>query len=156
MTDIDDLSAAVGRVLQGRGQQLGVAESLTGGMLANHFASAPGASDWFLGAVVSYTKAVKFGLLDVPEGPVVTAEAAEAMAAGALRVLGADVAVSVTGAGGPDEQDGQPPGTVFSAVQTPDDTRTSEHHFDGEPVEVCRQAADAAVRELAKVLDAGV
>jgi nicotinamide-nucleotide amidase len=153
MTDIDDLSAAVGRVLHDRGQTLGVAESLTGGMLANHFASAPGASEWFLGAVVAYTKAVKFGLLEVPEGPVVTADAAEAMAAGAATVLGADVAVAVTGTGGPDEQDGQPPGTVFIAVRAPEGNRTTEHHFDGDPEQVCEQAAGASVRELARVLD---
>ena len=70
-------------------------------------------SDVFRGSVVSYASEVKFDLLEVPEGPVVSAEAAEAMADGARRVLDADVGLAVTGVAGPAEQDGQPVGTVF-------------------------------------------
>ena len=50
--------------------------------------------------------------LGVDPGPVVTALAARQMAGGVARLLGADVAISVTGVGGPDEEEGQPPGTV--------------------------------------------
>src|SRR5690606_15762968 len=63
--------------------------------------------------IVSYASEVKFDVLGVPEGPVVSAETASAMAAGARRVLGADVGVAVTGVAGPDPQDGREPGTVF-------------------------------------------
>jgi nicotinamide-nucleotide amidase len=59
---------------------------------------------------------VKFDVLDVPEGPVVSLEAASAMAVGAREVLGADVSVAVTGVAGPDEQEGHPVGTVFVAI----------------------------------------
>ena len=65
---------------------------------------------------MAYDSAVKVDLLGVPAGPVVSAGAAEAMAAGARRVLNADIGISVTGVAGPSPQDGQPPGTVFMAV----------------------------------------
>jgi nicotinamide-nucleotide amidase len=67
----------------------------------------------FRGSIVSYASDVKFDVLGVPPGPVVSLEAASAMAAGARRVLGADVGIGVTGVAGPDEQEGQPVGTVF-------------------------------------------
>jgi PncC family amidohydrolase len=78
--------------------------------------SVPGASTWFRGGVVSYASDVKASLLGVPEGPVVSAAAAGAMAEGVRRLLGADVGLGVTGVAGPDSQEGQPPGTVFLAV----------------------------------------
>jgi len=62
---------------------------------------------------VSYASEVKFELLKVPVGPVVSASAAEAMASGVRDLLKADVGLSVTGVAGPEEQDGQPAGTVF-------------------------------------------
>src|SRR4029078_3205273 len=72
-----------------------------------------GPSGFFRGSIVSYDSEVKFELLDVPEGPVVTAQAVEAMAVRARKCLGADVGLAVTGVAGPAEQDGQPVGTVF-------------------------------------------
>ena len=70
-------------------------------------------SDVFRGGIVSYASDVKFSLLGVPEGPVVTEGAARAMAEGARRTLKADVALATTGVAGPTEQEGQPVGTVF-------------------------------------------
>ena len=101
------------RVLTAAGQTLGLAESLTGGLAAARLVNVPGASAWFRGSVVSYASEVKFDVLGVPEGPVVSEAAARAMAEGARRVLGADVGLSITGVAGPGTQDGQPPGTVF-------------------------------------------
>ena len=72
-----------------RGLTLGLAESLTGGLMASRLVDVPGASAWFRGAVVSYASDVKQTVLGVPEGPVVSASAAAAMAEGARRVLGA-------------------------------------------------------------------
>ena len=93
-----------------------MAESLTGGLVGSRCAAVPGASNWYRGAIASYASEVKFSLLGVPEGPVVSEEAAVAMAVGAAKVLGADVGLSVTGVAGPDEQDGQPVGTVFYGI----------------------------------------
>jgi nicotinamide-nucleotide amidase len=111
--DDETIEASVLALLRERGLTLGLAESLTGGMMGSRVADVPGASDVFRGSIVSYASDVKVDLLGVPEGPVVSLEAAAAMAAGARRMLGADVAIAVTGVAGPDEQEGQPVGTVF-------------------------------------------
>lgn len=100
------------------GLTLATAESVTGGFIpASRLTAVAGASDVFRGAVVSYASEVKREVLGVSEeGPVVSDEAAEQMALGVCRVLGADVAVSVTGVAGPERQEGQPVGTVFLGV----------------------------------------
>ena len=118
---IDDeaIEDAVARPLAADGLTLGLAESLTGGLAASRLVNVPGASRWFRGSVVSYASEVKFDVLGVPEGPVVSEEAARAMADGARSVLGADVGLSMTGVAGPDPQDGQPPGTVFVGLARP-------------------------------------
>jgi nicotinamide-nucleotide amidase len=126
-----------------------VAESLTGGMVASALAEAPGASKWFRGAVVAYASDVKHDLLSVPPGPVVSAPAAEAMATGVRRLLHADVAVALTGAGGPDGQDGQPPGTVFFGLSDGEKNQVEHRHFDeSDPGQVCADAVDEAFRLL--------
>jgi nicotinamide mononucleotide (NMN) deamidase PncC len=71
----------VGAALNRGGRTLAVAESLTGGLLASAFARASGSSEWFRGGIVAYSSTVKYDLLDVPDGPVVS-EAAAAMARG--------------------------------------------------------------------------
>ena len=114
--DDETMEHAVAVLLDGHGFTLGLAESVTGGMMGARMTNVSGASGFFRGSIVSYDSEVKFDLLDVPEGPVVCAEAAEAMAVGARRVLGASVGLSVTGVAGPAEQDGQPVGTVFVGV----------------------------------------
>ena len=104
------------KLLRERGLTLATAESVTGGLVASRLTNIAGASDVFRGSVVSYASEVKFDVLGVPRGPVVSDEAAIAMAEGACRVLGADVAVSVTGVAGPDPQEGVPVGTVYLGV----------------------------------------
>jgi nicotinamide-nucleotide amidase len=111
--DDEAIEDAVAAVLIAGGQTLGIAESLTGGLASSRLVNVPGASGWFRGSIVSYASDVKFALLGVPEGPVVSDEAARAMADGARRVLESDVGLSITGVAGPDPQDDQPPGTVF-------------------------------------------
>lgn len=110
------MEAEVGRLLHGRGLTLAVAESLTGGLVASRVVSVPGSSDWFKGGVVAYDSQVKFDVLGVPEGPVVSEVAARAMADGVRRLLGADVGLATTGVAGPAEQEGKPPGTVWLGV----------------------------------------
>ena len=100
---------------------LAIAESLTGGLAASRVVNVPGSSEWFKGGVVAYDSQVKFDVLDVPEGPVVSEDAAKAMADGVRRVLEADVGISTTGVAGPAEQEGQPPGTVWLGVAVGDD-----------------------------------
>lgn len=112
--DDETIEHSVLALLRDRGLTLGLAESLTGGMMGSRICDVPGASDVFRGSIVSYAADVKFSVLGVPEGPVVTADAAAAMATGARRVLGADVGVAVTGVAGPGrDEDGIEAGTVF-------------------------------------------
>lgn len=119
---VDDTSmeAAVLSLLRERGRSLAVAESVTGGMLAARLTDVPGASEVFRGGLVAYASQLKFDLLGVPEGPVVSAACAEAMASGVRARLGADVGLSTTGVAGPTEQEEQPVGTVFIGLATPD------------------------------------
>ncbi len=111
--DDETMEAAVGAALLAAGKTLAVAESLTGGMIGARLTAVTGASDWFRGSVVSYASEVKWQLLGVTEGPVVTESAAVEMARGARRLLNADVGLAVTGVAGPTEQEGQPVGTVW-------------------------------------------
>ena len=117
--DDEAIEDAVARALATDGLTVGLAESLTGGLAASRLVNVPGASAWFRGSVVSYASEVKFDVLGVPEGPVVSEDAARAMAEGARRVLGADVGLSITGVAGPAPQDDQPPGTVFVGLARP-------------------------------------
>jgi nicotinamide-nucleotide amidase len=111
--DDETMEDVVAGLLSARGLTLAVAESVTGGLIASRLVNVAGASGWFRGGVVSYASEVKFELLGVTPGPVVNAAAAEAMASGVATLLHADVGLGVTGVAGPEEQDGQPAGTVF-------------------------------------------
>jgi nicotinamide-nucleotide amidase len=118
--DDETMEHAVLQRVEGRGWTLGVAESLTGGLIGARLANVPGASRTFRGSIASYATDVKRDVLGVTAARVVSGECAEQMAEGARRVLGADVGIAVTGVAGPDEQDGQPVGTVWFALAMPD------------------------------------
>jgi nicotinamide-nucleotide amidase len=143
-TDAD----AIARIALDRGITVAVAESLTGGALAQALAAAPEAGEWFLGGVVAYTVRTKARLLGVPEGPVVNAPTARRMAESVLELLGADIALALTGVGGPDITEGQAPGTVFLAIVTADSTRITEFAFEGEPASVLEQTVAATLKAL--------
>ena len=128
--DNDTMESVVLDLLRARGWTLALAESVTGGLVSGRLTGVAGASEVYRGTVVSYASEVKFDVLGVEEGPVVTEEAAIAMAEGARKVLGADVGLALTGVAGPSEQDGMRPGTLFAAVALPDgepDRVTSVH-----------------------------
>ncbi len=99
-TDDDTMESVVIDLLRARGLTLGLAESVTGGLVAARLTDVAGASDVLRGSIVSYASEVKFDLLEVPVGPVVNESTAMAMAAGARRVLGADVGLGLTGVAG--------------------------------------------------------
>ncbi len=117
--DDETMEHAVLQRLEARGWSLGVAESLTGGLIGARIANVPGASRTFRGSIASYASEVKRSVLGVTAERVVSQEAAEQMAEGAQRVLGADVGIAATGVAGPDEQEGQPVGTVWFALALP-------------------------------------
>jgi nicotinamide-nucleotide amidase len=130
--DDDTMESVVLQLLREKGLTLGLAESVTGGLVAGRITGVPGASDVFRGSIVSYASDVKFGLLGVPDGPVVSEAAAAAMAVGAQRVLGADVALALTGVAGPAEQDGMPVGTLCVGIAIGPNVRTRTLRLPGQ------------------------
>jgi nicotinamide-nucleotide amidase len=120
--DDETMEYAVLARLQERGWTLGVAESVTGGLIGARLANVPGASETFRGTIGAYATDVKRSILGVTADLVVSEESAKQMAEGARRVLGADVGIAVTGVAGPTEQDGQAVGTVCFGMAFPDGT----------------------------------
>ncbi|HVW31070.1 MAG TPA: competence/damage-inducible protein A [Acidimicrobiia bacterium] len=118
---VDDqtMEMVISDLLRDRGFTLGLAESLTGGLVGSRLSDAPGSSEVFKGSIVSYASEVKRSVLGVTAERVVSAECAKQMAEGARRVLGADVGLAVTGVAGPTEQEGQPVGTVYFGLALP-------------------------------------
>jgi nicotinamide-nucleotide amidase len=145
--DEQTMESVVVDLLQERGLTLALAESVSGGLAATRVSAVPGAGDVLRGALVAYASEVKFALLDVPEGPVVCATAARAMAAGVRQLLGADVGLATTGVAGPDEQDGQPVGTVFLGLALGEHVEAREVRLPGDPDRV-RQYAVISVLDL--------
>jgi nicotinamide-nucleotide amidase len=117
--DDETMEYAVLASLRGRGWTLGVAESVTGGLIGARIANVPGASDTFRGTIGAYASDVKRSVLGVTAELVVSEEAATQMAVGAQRVLDADVGIAVTGVAGPTEQDNQAVGTVCFGIAIP-------------------------------------
>jgi nicotinamide-nucleotide amidase len=153
---VDDqtMEDVVAAQLLERGLTLAVAESVTGGLIASRLVGVAGASHWFRGGVVSYASDVKFDLLNVPVGPVVSASAAEAMAIGVRDLLKADVGLSVTGVAGPEEQDGQPAGTVFVGLSIDDTLQHAALRLPGDRPRVRAYSAISALDVLRRALEA--
>jgi nicotinamide-nucleotide amidase len=151
--DEDTIEVAVSRLIKAAGASLGLAESLTGGLIGARLAIVPGASDWFRGAVVSYATELKHRLLGVPPGPVVSEAAAAAMAEGAARVLGADIGLSTTGVAGPTEQDGMPVGSVFIGLHLDGATAVTSLRLPGDRHRVQQFSAISALDVLRRRLD---
>jgi PncC family amidohydrolase len=134
--------------------RIAAAESCSGGEVAHRITSVAGSSNYFLGSVVAYSNEAKMALLGVPREVIetrgaVSAECARAMAEGARRVFGADVAVATTGIAGPGGATARKPvGLVYTAIAGADGTRSQEHHFAGDRTAVVDAAADAALQLL--------
>ena len=114
----DSLETVIGDLLKKRHATLAVAESVTGGLLAQRITSIPGSSHYFLGGFLTYSNKMKTELLGVSEELLqvrgaVSKEAAEAMALGARRRTGSTFAISITGEAGPEANENVPVGTVY-------------------------------------------
>lgn len=155
MTDAAPSALAVDVLsrLASHGWTVGVAESLTGGLVVAELVAVPGASAMVRGGVVAYATDLKQTLLGVDasllaaEGPV-HPEVATQMAAGVRVATGADVGLATTGAAGPDPQGGRAVGTVFVAVVTPDGAHVTQLALQGSRSEI-RAASVRAVLDLA-------
>jgi nicotinamide-nucleotide amidase len=144
-----------------RGYTIATAESCTGGLVAGRLTRVPGSSKSFLGGVIAYADAVKSAELDVPEALLaehgaVSAEVAEAMAEGARRRLGADIAVAVTGVAGPGGgTEEKPVGLVHLHVSGPEGSRARMLDVPGDREQVRSRATVTALHLLRRFLEVG-
>jgi nicotinamide-nucleotide amidase len=152
----DTLAEVVGRALLAKGFRLAVAESCTGGLVGHLITSAP-ASEWFLGGAIVYANTAKTKLVGVNEDVIrahgaVSAEVAAAMAEGARRACGADVALAITGIAGPTGGTPEKPvGLVHWAVAHPGGLLLRDRVLFGDRKMIQRAAAFgglALVREV--------
>jgi nicotinamide-nucleotide amidase len=154
MSTIPDRVEAIAGLADEHGLQVAAAESLTCGQLAADLGAGPDASTWFRGGVVAYATEVKVGVLGVTPGPVVTDRCAQEMARGTATLLGADAVVATTGVGGPDAEEGEPPGTVYVAALVRGVATCVRLDLAGDPAEVLRQTRSRALEILHDAMQA--
>nr|WP_223185225.1 CinA family protein [Streptomyces sp. CBMA152] len=142
------------QLLTERDQTVAAAESLTGGLVAAELTGVPGASRAFRGSVTAYATELKRDVLGVDgtllaERGAVDPEVAQQMAAGVRAVLGADWGIATTGVAGPEQQDGQPVGTVYVAVRGPDGKgKTAALRLNGDRAEIRRESVRSVLELL--------
>lgn len=147
----DDLAAVLLDLLRSKRLHLALAESCTGGLVAERVTAIPGSSDVLLGGIVAYVNEAKIALLQVPPEVVtghgaVSAETAEAMVRGARAKFGADVAVAITGIAGPGGGTPEKPvGTVWFAFAVGERVDSLMGRFVGSRGEIRARAAQAAL-----------
>jgi nicotinamide-nucleotide amidase len=147
----DSLAKVVADQLRESGRTLAVAESCTGGLLANSFTDICGASKFFQGGIVSYSNDSKMLLLDCPEcllsqHGAVSAECAVAMATGVAEQLGADFGVAITGFAGPTGGNGENPvGTIYLGMHAPGGDWSRKLTYPGPRCTVKQRSVTAAV-----------
>jgi nicotinamide-nucleotide amidase len=149
---VTDLVKRVHLLLRAGGHTVATAESLTGGRVAVALTDTPGASETYVGGVVTYATELKASMLDIDPGlieehGVISPQCAKAMASGVRAVTGATFGVSTTGVAGPAEQEGRPPGTVFVGIAGPGLVEAVALELTGKRQQIqdrtCREAIEA-------------
>ena len=154
----DSVSEVVSNMLKARSKTLAVAESCTGGLIANTFTDIPGASDHFLGGIVSYSIEAKQDLLGVPEEMIqqhteVSDEVAIAMASGAAEKFESDYALAVTGYAGPSGGTlDNSVGTVYIGLHSPRGIWSKRFHWKASRASIKTRALHAALDILRREL----
>jgi len=152
---------AVCQLLERHGLTLGLAESCTGGLVAELVTNHAGASAVFRGSAVTYANEAKIALVGVPEALIaahgaVSEEVARAMAEGARRVFACDIALALTGIAGPGGGSAEKPvGLVHYAVATVDNTTAARAVFPGNREQIRRRAAFAGLALVRSVVRHG-
>jgi nicotinamide-nucleotide amidase len=152
MSRRDEQVGRIAALVEDGSLSVACAESLTAGGVASALARGENAASWFRGAVVAYASEVKFEVLGVPNGPVVTATCARQMAVGVAEQLRASLSVATTGVGGPDPEEGEPAGTIYVATCLAGRTHVARHEFDGDPASIVEQTIEAALTQLETTL----
>jgi competence/damage-inducible protein CinA-like protein len=156
--DDDTYPAVIGRLLAARGETLAVAESCTGGLIAELLTTVPGSSTYFLGSAVAYANQMKERWVGVRQETLlahgaVSEPVAGEMAEGARAAADSTWAVAVTGIAGPGGGTEQKPvGTVFTALSGPDGTSVRRHQLHGDRERIRIGSAYAALEQLRRVL----
>jgi nicotinamide-nucleotide amidase len=159
--DDDDLAAVVLAGAKAENLTLAVAESCTGGMVAQRLSAIPGSSEVFLGGVIAYDNTVKRDMLDVPEEMLrvegaVSEPVAKAMAEGVARRLGADLAIAITGIAGPTGGTADKPvGTVWHGFHVGGETSAKHRIYPGDRRGIRTRATVGALFEMYRLLGAG-
>jgi nicotinamide-nucleotide amidase len=157
-SDLVSLEGLVGRYLKKNGLTLAVAESCTGGLIGHRLTDVPGASDYFLGGVVSYSNDAKRDLLRVPAAVLaqtgaVSPETARDMARGVRQVFNAAVGLAVTGIAGPSGGSLEKPvGTVYIGLATDQGEDVWHYQFHGNRAEIKTLTAETALDRLRREL----
>jgi PncC family amidohydrolase len=148
----------IGQLLKSRGLKLAVAESCTGGLIADRITDVPGSSDYFRGGIVAYAYEAKVALLGVSWDTLraqgaVSRETVLEMARGVRTALGADVAISVSGIAGPGGgMPNKPVGTTWLGLSAASEDRAYLRRFEGDRRQNKAEAASAALRVLLEYL----
>ena len=143
-------------ILRQRGESICVAESLTGGGLAEALSSLPGSSEVFKGSITAYQSQIKISLLKIPaelisEFGVVSEEVAAAMAGGAKDLMDSTWSISTTGVAGPGPSDGVAAGTVWVAIDGPI-SQTLQLELSGTREIVRTATSTGAIAAFARIL----
>ena len=151
------LQQVVGELLRKKGMTISTAESCTGGLVASLLTSVPGASDYFLGSVVSYAYSVKENVLGVSPDIIggygaVSPECAAAMADGVRRLTGSDFAVSTTGNAGPAASENKDVGLVWVGISSEYGTQTMDFHFHNDRIRNRERFAASALDAVRKYI----
>ncbi len=154
----DTLQGTIGRLLRGTGKTLSVAESCTGGEISHLITTVPGASEYYLGTVISYSPDIKTKLLGVSQNTIdsygiVSANVASEMAEGIRKVTGSTFSVSTTGWADSYGDEREPAGTVWVGVSSPCGTRTFRFNFRHDRKRNIERFAASALNELRKVIE---
>lgn len=153
------LEEQLGTSIKARGWKLAVAESCTGGLVADRITNVAGSSEYFLGGIVAYANTAKENLLGVSADTLraygaVSQETAVEMATGVRRAFGADLGVSVTGIAGPGgAQAGKPLGLTFLGLSGPAGDRVERHVWSDDRRGNKARSAEAALKMLLDELD---
>ena len=152
------LEEAVGSLLVQKKKTVGIAESCTGGLVANRLTNVPGSSLYFKQGIVAYSNEAKMKMLGVDEASLkkfgaVSREVAREMAEGCKRIVAVDFALGITGIAGPGGSSPKKPiGLVYIAITTPKETYVEEKHFVGQRLQIKEQTANCAIDMLRRAL----
>jgi len=154
----ETIKEVVARMLFKSNYTLVVAESCTGGLLADKLTDIPGSSNYFLLGITCYSNEAKMELLKVPQETIDTAgavseETARAMADNIRSLAFADLALSTTGYAGPGDSPLEPIGLVYVGMATPEGTFCRRFNFQGDRRSIKKQAGNSALNMIRLYLE---